>query len=170
MTNSFLSAIEGLMRGICNQKPHSDAPSRNVQIVTSEIDYDKLAKAIVQANKESEKGAEKVDSASSVLCSFAVIIFTLYGAVIVAVMIAVVMASVDQLREMIWNSWSQIGVNIVVLGLAFLMALVLLVFAVLSFRAAKEVSREENRSYIAAVVSALSGMTALIVALVALFR
>ncbi|MBR7021363.1 MAG: hypothetical protein IKI15_09950 [Lachnospiraceae bacterium] len=173
MNSKVLSAIEGLMKGICNQNSKTCAANKKakLQIIQQEIDYDKLAEAMIRAyEKVKKESRRKNDSTSSVLSSFAVLIFVVYGVILAVTVIAVVIAAFKQVREMNWVNVSQIASNIIVVVIALLIAVTTAIMSYFSFRAAGEVSVEEDRSYVAAVVSALASMAALIVALVALLK
>ena len=167
MANSILSAIKGLVRGICNQPQTREV----VRVIPQEFDYDKLAEAIVRATEESKKkDLEKKDSSATVLSSFASGMFILLGVIMIFAMIVTVFASVELYRETSWATPKQIAVNsVAAFGLLFLVCSEG-GMCVCSFKAAGEVSAEKDRHYTVAVASALTSLVALIVASIALVK
>ena len=167
MANKVLSAIEGLMRGVCNQPQAREV----VRVVQQEFDYDKLAEAIVKATEESKKKElEKKDSPATVLSSFAAGMFVLLGIVMVFAVIVITFASVELYKGASWGTLQDIITNIFVALLILFLLFTAGGMCVCSFKAAGEVSAEKDRHYTVAVASALISLVALIVALIALVK
>ena len=167
MANSILSAIEGLMRGICNQPQTREV----VRVIPQEFDYDKLAEAIVRATEESKKkDLEKKDSSATVLSSLSTGLFILLGAAMIFVAVFIGFFSFELFKESSWQTTGLIAENVLMaigMLIVFLCAVGLSVYC---FKAAGEVSVEKDRNYIAAVASTLTSLVALVVAFVALFK
>ena len=167
MANKVLSAIEGLMRGWCNQPQTREV----VRVMPQEFDYDKLAEAIVKATEESKKKEmEKKDSSATVMSSFATGMFVLLGAAMIFVTVFIVFISIELFKESSWQTAIQIAENILMalgMSIIFLFAAGLSVY---SFKAAGDVSVEKDRNYIVAVASSLTSLVALIVAMISLLK
>lgn len=167
MANKVLSAIEGLMRGWCNQPQTKEV----VRVMPQEFDYDKLAEAIVKATEESKKKEmEKKDSSATVLSSFATGMFVLLGVVMIFAMIVIAFASVELYKGATWGTPKEIVLSVFIALLVLFLLFSAGGMCVYSFRAAGEVSAEKDRQYIVAVASALISLVALIVALIALVK
>ncbi|MBO4788077.1 MAG: hypothetical protein J5531_04150 [Lachnospiraceae bacterium] len=166
MANSILSAIEGLMRGICNQPVNR----KSDQIKQKEIDYDKLKDIIVSAIEISEeKKQTRKDSASSVLGTLVAGMFCFSGALMIAVACLFVVGEFLFFLEADWDGL-HIARNIIYIAVILFAVIAFSLLSKMCFCAASEISVENDRHYIAAVASALTSMVALLVALIALMK
>jgi len=169
VANNCLNAIEGLMRGICNQS----AKKAEMRVIPQEVDYDKLAESIVHAikqSKEEELEKTKKDSSARVLAAISSGMFFFLGAAFLAVTVIVFLGAYRLFPDLEWNSVNHFilsVIEIVAMILIFIASLGMMVF---SFMAMSEVSLEKDRNYVVAVTSTLTSLVALIVALVALVK
>lgn len=143
----------------------------HIQNLNLEIDYDKLAEAIVKAQ---EKAADTAKNKKRyTLGTFATpLIIAFYGLSILG-WIFVVAISIGVFN--VWNtfSWSNatecissIIILLLMLGIAATVAL----YSILLWKSAKEVEAETDRNYIISMFSGVVSFAALIVALVALVK
>ena len=143
----------------------------NIQELNLEIDYDKLAEAIVKAQEVSEDEANKKRRFTS--GSFAMLItvafrgFSIFVALLAASLILVLVVSRNTVQ---WDGFTNIVVSILTIAFCIVFAIVLGLYAVLLWKSAKEIETEKDRNYIISVFSGIVSFAALIVALVALFK
>lgn len=143
----------------------------NIQELNLEIDYDKLAEAIVKAQKSSEDEANRKKRFTS--GTFAMIIALAFRGVAILgwlIAFATPFAIINVAKSLVWNEVGVIIGN--VLGIVFTVALfiVLVLYSFLLWKSAKEIQTEKDRNYIISVFSGIVSFAALIVALVALFK
>ena len=143
----------------------------NIQELNLEIDYDKLAEAIVKAQEVSEDEANKKRRFTS--GSFAMLItvafsgFSIFVALLAASLILALVVSWNTLQ---WDGFTNMVVSILIIAFCIVFAIVLGLYAVLLWKSAKEIETEQDRNYIISVFSGIVSFAALIVALVALFK
>ena len=151
----------------------------NVFRSTTEIDYDKLAKAIVKAQQEVEeqkqKGAQQVEKTKgsktvvSLLAFLSSVAFALLAGACFALFIGGIMAfsSVVELETM---QMLTIQIKICFYIVYWLVFLASLFFGIVFFACAKEILKEKDRDFIMSAFSNIIGFIALIVALIALVK
>ena len=184
MKNKMLRVVEAVMRLICNQPMDVQSNSKVIERVPKveriEIDYDKLADAIIKAQKAAcdidpitdEKARNKVSASAALFSSMAELFLFFLGIVLNCVAIAIWMEKYKHL----WDIEGETGIikNALVLGKVFfqydLWMIAMILFGILSFASGFEIGKEQDRHYIVAVFSAVASMAALIVALVALIK
>ena len=143
----------------------------NIKELNLEIDYDKLAEAMVkvQGNTSNEYAKSKYLSAALVS-----LISTAFKGVAIAllptIIIMVIAIQNVAITTMQWDGVFLIIGNIAILAIFALFAFVMGIFAKLLWKSAKELEDEKDRNYIISVFSAIVSFAALIVALVALFK
>lgn len=143
----------------------------NIQELNLEINYDKLAEAIVTAQEKSEDEANKNRKFTS--GSFAMLIMVAFGgfSIFVALLAAsLILALVVSWNTLQWDGFTNIVVSILTIAFCIVFAIVLVLYAVLLWKSAKEIETEKDRNYIISVFSGIVSFAALIVALVALFK
>lgn len=137
----------------------------NIESVNMEIDYDKLAEAIVKAQ---EKANEKY-SVSRELMKFVITpifwILTVFSGVLSITFFAFLFASAKDLLSN--ENWVAGGLSLLFVFFVALFTLILTVFLGLT---AKEIDEENDRNYIASIFSNIVAIVALIVALIALIK
>ena len=143
----------------------------NIGEINLEIDYDKLAEAIVKAQEKSEDEANRKKKFTS--GTFAMTIsFAFRGVAILGWLIALAtpVAIINIAKSFMWNEVNAVIGH--VFSIAFLAALfvVLVLYSFLLWKSAKEIETEKDRNYIISVFSGIVSFAALIVALVALFK
>ena len=142
----------------------------NIGELNLEIDYDKLAEAIVKAQKSSESETSKNKKFTSV--TFALLISLVFrGIAIIGFALTIIMPIA------LWESIKIkqegiLGLLFVILMGAFSLACVFVLFILswILWKSAKEIETEKDRNYIISVFSGIVSFAALIVALVALFK
>lgn len=144
---------------------------KNVTIIHNEIDYDKLADAIVRAQRcaENEESKSRVTS-----ITFAKIISIFFkGMAIISVPVACVLSfCLWNILNEIWVAtgfWKVVWYCVETL-LSFGVGFILGTFSYLFWKSANEIKEEKDKHYIVAVFSGLVSFTALIVALVTLIK
>ena len=143
----------------------------NIEKLNLEIDYDKLAEAIVKAQEKGESEANKkrkfTSGSFAILVTIAFRIFTVFVGLLSVAMLIAIGGVVDVFE---WYGFSNIFVGIVSILMLLIFAVLLGLFAVLLWKSAKEIETEKDRNYIISVFSGIVSFAALIVALVALFK
>lgn len=165
----------------------------NINQLNLEIDYDKLAEAIVKAQERAKdktsdsskdgktkffpaiwrilKG-EKSEDGRFLSAPFAVIISCLYRFIAILGLIAAVLlgvATVMAIGKVSWQGWNILS-N--VLAIIFVIAVTMTVFLymLMFWGAANDVKHEKDKNYVISVFSGLVSVAALIVAIIALYK
>lgn len=137
---------------------------RNITIVNSEIDYDKLAEAIVKANA---KHQEQYSPSREWMKYILIPIF--WGVAIISGLLAIAMfVSLCQNATAIFKT-ATITDDIAFL-FEFLITFFTAGFCVFSIVTAKKIDKENDRAYVASMFSNIVAIAALVVALVALLK
>ena len=137
---------------------------RNITVVNNEIDYDKLAEAIVKANA---KHQEQYSPSREWMKYILIPIF--WGVAIISGLLAIAMfVSLCQNVTAIFKT-ATITDDIALL-FEFLITFFTAGFCVFSIVTAKEIDKENDRSYVASMFSNIVAIAALVVALVALLK
>ena len=143
----------------------------NIQELNLEIDYDKLAEAIVKANSQLDAEANKSKKFTSGMFSISVFVIlrviALLGWIIA---FALLIGSINTFIEMSWNDFSIISGNIFQIIYSITITVLLVLYPLMLWKSAKEIETEKDRNYIISVFSGIVSFAALIVALVALFK
>ena len=143
----------------------------NIGELNLEIDYDKLAEAIVTAQEKSEDEANKKRKFTS--GSFAMLImvaFRVFSILMGLLSVALFFAPVVSWNALQWKVFTNAVASIVTIVFCIVFAIILGLYAVLLWKSAKEIETEKDRNYIISVFSGIVSFAALIVALVALFK
>jgi len=162
----------------------------NIQELNLEIDYDKLAEAIVKANnteKEYNNSKEKLNflkviyyivfnqkqtngkMISGLLSGLIALIFNIMAILGMGVFVCGIIAMINIIKSCIW-SLNAIPYNIAAIIAMIAFVLVIAMFSLLFRAAANEMEKEEDRDYIIAVFSGIVSFAALVVALVAILK
>ena len=137
---------------------------RNLTVINNEIDYDKLAEAIVAANKKQQQ----VDSPSREWMKY-ILIPIFWGVSIVSGILGIVMfISLCKDANSVLDSVT--FMDDITFLLKFITVLFSFGFCAFSIVAAKEIEKEYDRNYVAAMFSNIVAIAALVVALVALLK
>ena len=143
----------------------------NIQELNLEIDYDKLAEAIVKANSKLDTKANQSKKFTSGMFSISVFVIlrviALLGWIIA---FALLIDSINTFIEMSWNDFSTISGNIFQIIYSITITVLLVLYPLMLWKSAKEIETEKDRNYIISVFSGIVSFAALIVALVALFK
>ena len=143
----------------------------NIQELNLEIDYDKLAEAIVKANSQLDAEANKSKKFTSGMFSISVFVIlrviALLGWIIA---FALLIGSINTFIEMSWNDFSTVAENIFQIIYSITITVLLVLYPLMLWKSAKEIETEKDRNYIISVFSGIVSFAALIVALVALFK
>lgn len=137
---------------------------RNVTIINNDIDYDKLAEAIVRANTKQQTAY----SPSREWMKY-ILIPIFWGLALLSGLLGVGMfVTVCQNITSVFDNgiWSGISTLII----EFVITLFTIGFCVFSIVSAREIDKENDRGYIASMFSNVVAIAALIVALVALIK
>ena len=143
----------------------------NIQELNLEIDYDKLAEAIVKANSKLDAEANQSKKFTSGMFSMSVLVIlrviALLGWIIA---FALLLGRINTFIEMSWNNFSTILGNIFQIIYSITITVLLVLYPLMLWKSAKEIETEKDRNYIISVFSGIVSFAALIVALVALFK
>jgi len=137
---------------------------RNITIVNNDIDYDKLAEAIVRANaKQQESYSPSREWMKYILTPIFWGIAILSGILAIAMFISLCQSIVTVFK-------SGALTEILAFLFEFLIAFFTAGFCIFSIFTAKEIDKENDRTYVASIFSNIVAMSALVVALVALLK
>lgn len=167
---------------------------RNITIVNNEINYDKLAEAIVRANATKQeveeapkekisvkefwktvgmiitnKKASNGQLAAGLLSVPMSVLFNTLAVVAVLAMIGGIIAIVKTAFSFSWSAELFFS-NVIVILFCFLLIVFVAVLALYFRGVANEIAAEKDRNYVVDVFSGLTSFAALIVALVALIK
>lgn len=171
---------------------------RNITIINNEFDYDKLAEAIVKAQRKAEESTDKTDVLSKEKLTFkkfwelvkcivlnksqsnGTMTSGIFGGLLTAVfnLLAIIgcvvvffgiIAFIVFCKNLTW-SWAIASGNISVIVLFISMLVMILMFALLFRGAANELAIEKDRNYVVSDFSGVVSFAALVVALVALYK
>ena len=167
----------------------------NIQELNLEIDYDKLAEAIVKAqnkNENIEKSLEKnrisyrqalwciirnkkgtqEDFMAGSMCAIMTVVFNAIAVLLFVCGIICVCIAVANIWNAIFSSDTTIAAGIKALKFITYLcrSFAFLVYSVLIRGMANDIYRQRNKNYIVAVFSGMTSFAALVVALIALFK
>lgn len=169
---------------------------RNITIINNEIDYDKLTKAIVDANvqKNVEDNESKNKEKLTFYGFFKLIYYIVFnkkqsngtmtsgllgglialafnGLAILGLIIFVcgIVAVVNIVNSCVWKP-EFVANNLATISLMVAFAVIVGMFSLIFRAAANEMAKEKDRDYVVAVFSGIVSFAALIVALVALLK
>ena len=147
-----------------NSKPQT---INNIQNVNMDIDYNKLAKAIVEAQNEANKINIK-GSRFTLGTISALLTLTFQGTAIFGWFAAIILflSGFVNVLAMQWTSFESIATNIATLIFAIGIESLLIIFPLLLWKSSKEVELEKDKNYLIALFSGIVSVLALIVALV----
>lgn len=175
-------------------KKNQSTTVNNINQLNLEIDYDKLAEAIVRAQEKAKQEpvntddkkkncffvaawrilkGEKSKDGRYLSAPFAVIssVFFRMLSVLCIIFIPIfIIAGVRTLKDAIWSGFEAITVNVSGMVLLIALILALLVYALLFWGAANDVYYEKDRNYVIGVFSGIISLTALVVSIIALFK
>lgn len=141
----------------------------NIQELNLEIDYDKLADAIVKANKKIVE-EEASDPAAKVFSSISSDMLKATASACLLAAVLLTLRVISTCFSLEWNTSQQIlGYIIAMIPLA-LGVVVIVVFCIKVLRFSKVIENVKDKNYTISIFSALVSFAALIVALVALFK
>ena len=142
----------------------------NIKELNLEIDYDKLAEAMIKAQGKSDAATTKNKKFTSVTFAFLIsLVFrgiAIIGFALTFIMPIALLESVQIKQEGFLGLFHMI--SLVAVSLACMLVLFLLSWIL--WKSAKEIETEKDRNYIISVFSGIVSFAALIVALVALFK
>ena len=169
---------------------------RNITIINNEIDYDKLTKAIVDANVQKNvedneyKNKEKLTfygffkliyyivfnkkqsngtMTSGLLSGLIALAFNGLAILGLIIFVCGIVAVVKIVRSCVWKS-EFIANNLATISLVVAFVVIVGMFSLIFRAAANEMAKEKDRDYVVAVFSGIVSFAALVVALVALLK
>lgn len=144
----------------------------NIQELNLEIDYDELAEAIVRAQNRN-LSTNKTESKNTTMTFASLISLFFRGvAIMLLPLIIIIVLEIPQAIDeiMVWKNFSVIVVKIIYKLSMACLAFVMGIYARVLWNSAKEIELEKDKNYIVSVFSGIVSFSALIVALVALFK
>lgn len=141
---------------------------RNITIVNNEIDYEKLAEAIVKANEKVENTKQKSSKVlTATMAMFLALVFGLFGVGLCFFAVAAIVSYfqlIPTITDVQLNGLNKLSFQILIWMLIFIMFFTGIIMIV----SAIEIYREKDRNFIMSAFSGVVGFAALIVALVTL--
>ena len=153
------------------KKKDKNQPITHIHNLNLEIDYDKLAEAIVAAQEkvtsDENRGKKYTSAALASVVAWAFLGVSLLGC-IAALFVPLYVSSIWHIFR--WDGYESILSSVLTIILYVGIEAVVILYSVVLWKAAKEISAEKNRNYIIALFSGVVSFAALIVALVALVK
>jgi len=165
----------------------------NINQLNLEIDYDKLAEAIVRAlekakepPKDSEvakrkrvwlavrsilKG-EKSNDGRFLAAPFAFVVSIVFRVVALMGALAITVFDFGVVYSLVMAEWQGVSIaaNIVIIIISFALTVAGLLYMVVFWGAANDVEHEKDKNYVISVFSGLMSVAALIVAIISLYK
>lgn len=139
----------------------------NIESINLEIDYDRLAQAIVKANENADKGKKYVSGTFAFLSS---ILFCILSGIGFLFAFVGIIGSVVFFIQNLSAGFFPIIKNIMISLLIIISSVLIGLFAYIFLKAGKEISNEKDRNFIISAFSGIVSFVALIVALIALAK
>ena len=142
----------------------------NIQELNLEVDCDKLAEAIVKA----QENANEYPNEKMTIGFFAIIsnlFFNIAGWIIAVLSVVLcISAWVVGINSLSWNRIPDFALSGFILIITTLILVVIFLISIMMIGTAKEIKKSRDKNFIISVFSALTGLVALIIALIALFK
>lgn len=143
----------------------------NIGEINLEIDYDKLAQAMIKAQEKSEnEDNDEKRFMSRTLVMLIAMFFRFVAFVGLMFLLISPFRIANMVGSFVWNEFVVIVINVLKIGVEIGVVFALAAYSHISFKLAKEIETEKDRNYIVSVFSGIVSLAALIVALVALFK
>ena len=164
----------------------------NIQSLNVEIDYDKLANAIIKAQEEATRKKEEQNAIQQpkgklfpaiwhilrgkrskdgrlATAPFAIVISVLYRMIAAIGFIVLVLLWIAGIKAFPVQGWQVIG-NIILVISGIVISLAMILYMILFWGAANEMEHETDKNYIIEVFSGMISIASLVVAIIALSR
>lgn len=148
------------------KKKNNTTVVNNIDSVNLEIDYDKLAEAIVKAQQKANDSFSVSRETMKFILTPTLWILAFVCVVIAIAFVGVLISSINDLTKDLSN-WLGSAVTILI---SFFITLFSAALAVFLGATAKEIDKETDRQYVASMFSNIVAIVALIVALIALVK
>ena len=167
---------------------------RPKEVFIANLDYDKLADALVKAQRDLDKRQENdgdsptfkqtVKAIGNILkgkrskdgrylsAPFSIIVSLLYRTITIAGFLALVLfmvAIITILKATVWQGWA-IAKNAFLIIFSILIVVTVALYLLLLWGAANDMEYEQDKNYVVAVFSGMVSAAALVVAIIAIFR
>ena len=146
-----------------NKQPTNKNNKNNI-----EIDYDKLAEAMIKAQEKVNSEQSIVSKTFSLISGIFLKLLSIFGMMAGASLIIGLFCYTIQ--EMVWTSFSVVVSNVFMAIMIVLVALILILFSRMLFNSAKAIETEKNKQFVIAIFSGVASFAAVLVALVALIK
>lgn len=140
----------------------------NKQIV--EIDYDKLADAIVKANHKVEEEKQRQNTLDKGLTKLTMALFIIMGVICFLFAGCGVVAIVKVFQTMNWKDIASVIAYFIAIAIFIVLFAYISLLGFTFIKSAKDVSKEKDRNYIIAIFSTIIGFVSLIVAIIAFMK
>ena len=175
-------------------KKEKTAVVNNIKEINLEIDYDKLAEAIVKAQKKAAESkeseintkekrnifktiwkilrGERSKDGRMLSAPFEIFISSLYRTIAIMGFIMIVIFDISAVIVLTKMSWQGLAIlsNVISIILTISISFIGFLCMVLFWGAANEVEHEKDKNYVVGVFSGIVSVAALIVAIIALFK
>lgn len=149
------------------KKKNNQTVVNNIESVNVDIDYDKLAEAIVEAQ---QKANEKYSVSSEMMKLVIVPVLWILAALCLFTGIAFFAILVKEASALTEILKKQEYIRVLIILVEFFVSMFSIALAFFSGFSAKEMDEEKDRQYVASVFSNIVALVALIVALIALVK
>ena len=137
-------------------------------VANVDIDYDKLAEAMVKANAKAEEQKQQQNTLDKGISKFTKAIFIAIGIFCIIFAVCGGYAIYQFLISANWENRAIIIGNIFACLLMLALIAYIVLLALYLFKCAKEIEKEKDRNYIIAIFSTIVAFVALIVSIIAL--
>lgn len=140
----------------------------NIENLNMEIDYKRLADAIVQAQGTTNAERSIVSNTFAFLTAGVFRLFAFVGVVLGITLL--IGTAIYSYKELVWSGLLQIASNVLLIVLVALVSILIISLSMLLIKSAKEIETEKDKQFVVAVFSAVASFAAVIIALVALVK
>lgn len=138
--------------------------------VKAEIDYDKLAEAIVKAQEKAKDNEDKkIKNLFSLHKNTTAILYKALGIMGYIISILFVMAMMIVPVMLKWTSFTQIVANIIAYLVLIVTIIFILVFSIMLHRSSDEIETLKDKQLLISLSTSLTGFIALVVAIITIF-
>lgn len=153
------------------KKKNQPTTVNNIQELNLEIDYDKLAEAMVKAQEKSQLQEENVNFTKGTFASLTSATLSLIGIIgLVFAIFSLVYGIYYAATNLPWNNDKEIVGNILACIFLTLIIAYISLLSIMFLKSSKEIEKSKDKNFVVSVFSALSGLIALVVAIIALFK
>ena len=160
----MVASPQSLEENIAPEQPLTEQGKEQPQNVVVNIDYEKLAEAIVKAQQKAAV-AKKDEHLNGIASAFSYVLSIAEAIFAILILISMFLG----IKAMNWSRWEFVLGNIVALALYALLMCVVGFVAYWTWKMAKKLKTEQDRTFTVSVFSSFATLAALAIAAISLF-